>query len=300
MRIFRTYEALPADALNAVVIIGNFDGVHRGHLALLEIARDIATAKGTTVSVLTFEPHPRALLRPDDPPFRLTPAPLKAELLEKAGVDNLFALDFNWDFASQTAETFVQKILVEGLRPAHVIVGYNFRFGQMRKGDPETIRAAGLEVTVIDEVVGVSSTSIRNALRQGGLNEAHDLLGWQWEIRGTVIGGDKRGRDLGFPTANFALGDTLHPAYGVYAARVQIEGENEWRKAAVNIGIRPMFEIPEAQVEVHILNFNREIYGKTLKLRPIAFLRGEAKFANVEELIAQMKRDCEQAETLLS
>ena len=300
MRIFETLDQIPPEAFNSVVVIGNFDGVHRGHTALLETARAIAAREKAPLSVLTFEPHPRSVLRPDDPPFRLTPPALKADRLAAAGVDLLFSLTFNWDFASQSAETFVQDILVKGLGAAHVVVGFDFRFGQLRKGSAETIRAANLPVTVIDEIPGASSTNIRQALRHGNLVLANDLLGWEWEIRGEVVKGDQRGRDLGFPTANFALGETVHPAYGIYAARVQIEGEDQWRGAAVNIGIRPMFEVPVAQVESYIFAFDREIYGQTLKVRPVRLLRGEAKFASVDELIVQMKRDCEQARKILS
>ena len=299
MRTFQTYKHTMPESLDSVVVIGNFDGVHRGHRALLKKARAIAGELQTAVSVLTFEPHPRRLLRPDDPPFRLTPPALKAQRLELEGVDYLFSVKFDWDFASQSAEEFIKTVLIDGLRPKHIVVGFDFHFGQMRRGNAETIRAAGLPVTVVDEVKGASSTHIRQALRHGDIAGANDFLGWEWEIWGTVTKGDQRGRDLGFPTANFSLGEAVHPAYGIYAARVQIEGEKEWRGAAVNIGIRPMFEIPEAQVESHIFDFNREIYGCTLKVKPVKFLRGEAKFASVDELIAQMKNDCEQARNIL-
>lgn len=300
MRTFQTYKHIVPESLDSVVVIGNFDGVHRGHRALLSKAKTLASELQTSVSVLTFEPHPRRLLRPDDPPFRLTPLALKAQRLELEGVDYLFSVKFDWDFASQSAEDFIKTVLIDGLRPRHVVVGFDFHFGQMRRGNAETMRAAGLPVTVIDEIKGASSTHIRQALRHGDIAKASDLLGWEWEIWGTVTKGDQRGRELGFPTANFSLGEAVHPAYGIYAARVQIEGEGEWRKAAVNIGIRPMFEISEAQVESYIFDFSREIYGKILKVKPVQFLRGEAKFASVDDLIAKMKDDCEQTREILS
>lgn len=300
MQTFETLNQIPPEALNSVVVIGNFDGVHAGHRALLEIARGIALKENRKVSVLTFEPHPRRLLRPDDPPFRLTPIPVKAHRLALEGVDLLFSLTFNWDFASQSAETFVQDILIKGLGASHVVVGFDFRFGQLRKGTPDTIRAAGIPVTVVDEIPGASSTNIRQALREGKIDEANKLLGWDWEIWGTVVKGDQRGRELGFPTANFALGETMHPAYGVYAARVQLDGEDKIYNAAVNIGIRPMFEVPEAQVESYIFAFDREIYGQILKVKPVRLMRGEAKFANVDELIVQMNKDCTDARRILS
>ena len=298
MKVFETHTEIPEDAKGSVVVIGNFDGVHQGHLALIQKAHEIAAEKNTKVSVLTFEPHPRKLFRPDDPPFRITPPVLKAWRMEEEGVDTLFLLPFNWDVASQKPEHFVQNVLQEGIAPAHVVVGYNFRFGQMRAGSKETIEAAGLPVSVVDEVkekdgLQISSTQIRQALRHGHVEEANQLLGWEWEMRGVIIKGDQRGRKLGYPTANIPLGEEIvHPAYGVYAALVQIEGEEEWRPSAVNIGIKPMFKIERADVESHILDFDADIYGKVLRVRPVQFLRGEAKFDSLEELISQIEKDC--------
>jgi riboflavin kinase / FMN adenylyltransferase len=303
MRVFETYERVPAEALGSVVIIGNFDGVHAGHAALIARARQIAQRQGKKVSVLTFEPHPRSLFRPDDPPFRLTPPALKAKLLAERGVDFVFSVKFDWDFASRSAENFVLDVLLDGLKPAHVVVGYDFHFGQMRKGTPETLKVAGLEVAIVSEIKNgadvISSSAIREHLRQGNMAQANALLGWEWEVWGEVVKGDQRGRALGFPTANFALGQTLHPAYGVYASLVQIAGETDWRPAATNIGIRPMFEVKEAQVETYIFDFSREIYGHTLKVKPVRYLRGEAKFNSTAELIEQMKKDCVQAAEIL-
>ncbi len=305
MRIYETYSDLPEEALGSVVVIGNFDGVHRGHVSLLEKAKEIAEGMNTIVSVLTFEPHPRSLFRPDDPPFRITPADIKAQRFESSDVAQLFSISFDWDFASQSAQSFIRNILLEGIKPAHIVVGYDFRFGQLRKGDAETIKAAGIPVTVVDEVADedegpLSSSRIRQALRHGEIARANELLGWQWEMRGEVIKGDRRGRELGFPTANFQVGNTVHPAYGVYAARVQVQGEGEWLPAATNIGIRPMFKIPTAQVESFIFDFDREIYNKTLRVRPVQFLRGEARFESLDELTNQMQKDCTQAREILT
>lgn len=307
MDIYHDYRSFPAELKGGVVAIGNFDGVHKGHQNLLEDAGKRARAAGIPFCVMTFEPHPRKLFRPDDPPFRLTPAALKRERLALSGADALIELGFDWDFASQSAEDFVKHILIEGLGARHIVVGYDFRFGQLRKGDADTLRGFGLETTVLDKICddgdsAFSSSRARQALRHGNLYEAREILGWDWEIRGNVVKGDQRGRALGFPTANMTLGDCVHPAYGVYAALVQIEGEGEavWHKAATNIGIRPMFEVPVAQVETFIFDFNREIYGKTLRLRPVQRLRGEAKFHSLEELIVQMNKDCEQARLILN
>ena len=304
MDIIRVLEHVKKDHRDSVVAIGNFDGVHLGHQALLKAARDIATAQGRKFAVLSFEPHPRVLFRPDDPPFRITPEALKAERFAVCGVDTLFSLTFDWDFASQSPQVFIDKVLKEGLGVSHIVVGYDFCFGQLRKGNAKTLEAAGLPVTVIEEVADedeseLSSSRVRAALRKGYIEEANHILGWEWELRGPVVHGDKRGRQLGYPTANMPLGDTVHPAYGVYATWVQVEGEEEWRPAATNIGIRPMFEIPEALVETYIFDFDREIYDCLLRIRPVKRLRGEAKFNSLDALIAQMKEDCEQAREIL-
>lgn len=304
MQYFEEYTNLPPDAKGAVVVIGNFDGVHLGHQALLLQAEKLAKEQGRPLAVLTFEPHPRRLFHPDEPPNRITPTSLKSERLRNCGVEILYALSFNWDFASQSAEDFVQKILIDGLDACHVIVGFDFRFGQLRKGTPETIKAAGLPVSVIEEVSGkngedLSSSRVRQLIRHGKMEQANAVLGWSWEIRGEVVKGDQRGRELGYPTANMPLMDHIHPAYGVYACLARIYGEDQWYMGATNIGIRPMFEVPTAQVETFIFDFDREIYGQTLCVRPVEFLRGEAKFNSLDELIAQMDKDCIRAREIL-
>ncbi len=304
MQVFESYTNLPESAQGCVVVIGNFDGVHRGHQALLDRARNLANELKKPLGVLTFEPHPRVLFRPDEPPFRITPMSLKHERLAASHVDYVFSLPFDWDFASQSADAFVQNILINGLRAAHVIVGFDFKFGQLRKGTPQTIIDVGLDVTIIDEVraeqdAELSSSRVRQLLRHGKIEQANAVLGWDWEIRGTVFKGDQRGRELGFPTANIRLLDTVHPAYGIYAVFARIEGEDEWHMGASNIGIRPMFEVSVAQVETYVFDFNREIYDRTIHVRPVKRLRGEAKFDSLESLITQMNADCEQARDIL-
>lgn len=305
MDVFETIEGLPAAAQGAVLAIGNFDGVHRGHRELLRRAAALAKEKSAKTAVLTFEPHPRALFRPDDPPFRLTPAAVKTRKLAECGVDILVSLPFNWDFASQSAERFIDRVLRNGIRPAHIAVGNDFAFGQLRKGTPETLKEAGFGVTVLDLVADdggdgkFSSSRIRQLLRAGDIAGANEALGWEWEIEGIVVGGDRRGRTIGYPTANVHLGDTLHPAYGVYAALVRIEGEDEWLPSATNIGIRPMFELKVGQVEAHILDFDRDIYGRALRIKPVKRLRGEAKFDSLDALVAQIGQDCADARAAL-
>lgn len=288
---------------DCILAIGNFDGVHRGHLAILQKTQGLAKERGIASAVLTFEPHPRKLFRPDDPPFRITPAAIKHERLKANGIDITYSLPFNWDFASQSAEDFIRDVLLP-INPKLVIVGKDFRFGQLRKGSPDMIEAHGIEVQIIEDVASdgakYTSTSVREALGAGDIQTANNILGWDWEIEGPIFRGDRRGHDLGFPTANVLLGDTLHPAYGIYATLVKIEGETEWRKAATNIGIRPMFELKQGQVEAHILDFpDRDIYGRLLRIRPVRRLRGEAKFNSLDELIKQMNEDCSQARKIL-
>ncbi len=305
MLVFKTFRDLPEHAKGAVIVIGNFDGVHRGHQTLINLAREKAQALNVPVGVLTFEPHPRALFRPDEPVFRLTPAPVKEARLREASVDILYSLKFDWDFASLSPQQFIDDVLRAGLNPAHIIVGQDFCFGQLRKGTTQTLIDQGLPVTAIDKVVDedgddVSSSTIRQALHQGDPATADELLGWEWYMEGVVVKGDQRGRELGFPTANVALGETLHPAYGVYATYVQIEGETQWRPAATNIGIRPMFELQVGQIESYIFDFNQDIYGKTLRIKPIKRLRGEAKFESLEALIKQIEADCAEARKILT
>ncbi|MEM9468572.1 MAG: bifunctional riboflavin kinase/FAD synthetase [Pseudomonadota bacterium] len=306
MKVFNALKSIPNEAKGCVIAIGNFDGVHRGHQALIAEAAKIAKEKNAKLGVLTFEPHPRRLFQPSLPPARLTPTGMKAHRLEAQHIDYLFSLEFDWDFASQTADDFIQNILIEGLEAKHIVVGDNFCFGQLRKGSPETIKKAGIDVTIVEPILDenseiISSSRIREALRKGNIEIANSLLGWNWEVSGTIVRGDRRGHELGYPTANVLLNDTLHPAYGIYASKVLIEGENEWRPAATNIGIRPMFEVEEGQVEAHILEFpDKDIYDRILRIQPIKRLRGEAKFNSLDDLIEQMGKDCQKTLEILS
>lgn len=291
-----------------VILIGNFDGVHLGHQEMIARAKTYASAHNLPLGVLTFEPHPRQLFRPDDKPFRITPLPLKLQYLSGHGIDFAVSLPFDWAFASQSADDFIHHVLDQALRPAHIFIGYDFHFGQMRQGGAEDLKKAGYGVGVIDEISdqnsgqSYSSSHIRTALRQGRIDAANQQLGWQWYIQGTVFQGDQRGRELGYPTANIRLDDTIHPAYGVYSSFVKIladknlpnDTDSQWFPAATNIGIRPMFAVPTGQVEAHILDFDRDIYGREIAVRPVKLLRGEAKFNSLDALIAQIEADCSQ------
>lgn len=297
-------DILPPDARNAVVAIGNFDALHRGHHALLEIARRRALDLGRPFAVLTFEPHPRRLFRPDDPPFRITPWPVKRRRLEAAQVDIVYSLEFSWDIAHLSAQDFMQRVLYEHLGAAHLVVGADFHFGAGRSGTISALQEKGFPCTIVDQIKDAqngiySATRVRGLIQAGHIDEANALLGWEWEIEGVVETGDQRGRELGYPTANIALGDTIHPAYGIYAALVQIEGDIEWRMAAVNIGVRPMFTAPVALVEAFLLDYQGNLYGKILRLRPVQKIRDEACFDDLDALKEQMGRDCAACRVLL-
>ncbi len=285
------------DTQNRVVIIGNFDGVHRGHAALIAYAR----ALGGTLVVLTFEPHPRLFFQPDAAPFRLTPQHLKHERLLELGADIIDAMKFDAKMAHLSAAEFIDKVIVKRLEATHVVVGTDFQFGHKRGGNVDTLKSDGrFEVLALDLVEEISSTRIREYLKKGEIDAANTLLGWEWLIEGAVEHGDKRGRDLGYPTANIRLGDNLCPAYGVYAVEVRLEGEENWRMGAANIGIRPMFAVEKPLLEVYLLDFEGDLYGQVLQVRPVAYLRPEMKFDGLEALKTQMSNDCRKAREILN
>lgn len=306
MQIVRDKEALPQDLRNGVVVIGNFDGVHRGHQAVIGQAQDIAEAEGRPLVVLTFEPHPRSYFRPDDPPFRLTPFGNKAHHIEALEVDGLVALGFDADLAETTAEDFVHKILLEQLGAAHVVVGYDFCFGKGRTGTPDKIEEwGGIDVTKVSPVASAdeeiySSTIIRNYLRQGKPGHAAALLGRPFEFEGAVNSGAQLGRSIGFPTANVDLDDYLRPLYGVYAVRLGIEedGHPVWYDAVANLGKRPTVDGLQELLEVHVFDFDRDIYGQVVRVALIEFIRPEMKFDGLDALKAQIADDCHVAQRI--
>lgn len=304
MQVFENYKNIPKPAQGAVLCIGNFDGVHQGHQKLLETAQSLAQEKKCPCAVLSFEPHPHHLFHPDEPEARITPFAIKKEILAAQGVDILFSLSFDWAFASMEAEDFIQDVLIKSLAVEHVVVGHDFCFGKLRKGSPQYIKDFGVSVSVVDKQDDdkgdeFSSSRIRQALRHGDIESANAILGWEWFIEGSVIKGDQRGRELGFPTANIDLGSYVHPAYGIYASLCQVEGDEKWHGAATNIGIRPMFEVPKAQVETYIFDFDQDLYNQRIRVKPVRRLRGEAKFNDLDDLIEQMHKDCAQAKKIL-
>lgn len=303
--VFDDWRAMPPEWKGGVVALGNFDGVHRGHQALLAQAQKPAGALGAPLLALTFEPHPRGFFVPDTGPFRLTLAPAKTRLLAEHGVQAVLAQHFDAAFAALPAEAFVGDVLLKGLGARHVVCGYDFTFGARRSGNVERLRAEGkargFGVTVLDPVMRegeiYSSTRIREALRAGMVSEAAQLLGHPWEIEGTVELGDQRGRTIGFPTANVDLGQHLRPRFGVYAVRALVDGV--WRDGVANLGRRPTFGKLKENFEVHLFDFAGDLYGKTLRVAMVDFIRPEMKFEGLDQLKAQIAADGEAARRIL-
>lgn len=304
--VFDDWRAAPASWKGAAVALGNFDGVHRGHQALLARTGQHARVLGAPLVVLTFEPHPRRFFVPDTGPFRLTLPPAKVRLLAEHGAEAVLAQRFDTEFAALSADAFVDDVLLGGLGTRHVVCGYDFTFGARRTGNVERLRergaARGFGVTVLDPVMRegeiYSSTRIREALRAGWASEAAELLGHAWEIEGVVERGDERGRTIGFPTANVALGEHLRPRFGVYAVRALVD--DEWRDAVANLGRRPTFGKLKENFEVHLLDFSGDLYGQTLRVALVDFVRPEMKFAGLDQLKTQIAADSQAARAILA
>ena len=297
-----------------VLAMGNFDGLHRGHVQLIGRARDLAQARRRPMAVLTFEPHPRSVLRPGSEPFRLTPFRVKERELAKHGVDLLFVQHFDRGFAAKSAEDFIADVIVAAVGASHVVVGWDATFGNRRRGNPELLRAAGVQdgfgVTVVEPVRGedetvYSSTHIRELLKAGKPREAAALLSRFWEIDGRVAVGDRRGRTIGFPTANLGLDDYLHPAFGVYAVRVCGDGADDPLAGrtvggVANIGLRPTVGGLVPRLEAHLFDVDVDLYGRHLRVALIDFIRPEQKFAGLDALKAQIAADAARARAILA
>ena len=298
------HDPLPEACRNGVVAIGNFDGVHRGHQALLALAGDVAAKARAPFGLVTFEPHPKTFFRPEDPVFRLSPLPLKARLIAALGGRFVAALAFDRAFAALEPEAFVREVLVDRFAVAHVVTGYDFHFGRGRKGDAATLRslgkALGFAVSSVEQVTDedgfapIASSAIRAALRHGHVEAAAHQLGYWWTVLATVVAGDGRGRSLGFPTANLVLEPGCEPKEGIYAARVRIDGEpgRPARPGAAYIGTRPTFASERRFLEVHLLDYAGDLYGRTLAVELMAFVRPDQAFDGPEALRRQMDADC--------
>ncbi|MEX2450498.1 MAG: bifunctional riboflavin kinase/FAD synthetase [Rhodospirillales bacterium] len=311
MRIYRKFNDLPAEHRGAAIAVGNFDGVHRGHQTVIKEAGRIARAETRPWAVLTFDPHPRQVFKPDTEPFRLTPGAAKERLIADLGVDYLMVLTFDREFSQRDAEGFVKDILVDALGAHHVVSGYDFAFGKGRAGNCELLlrmgRTLGFDFTAVQAVHDdagevYSSTRVRDCLRAGDPSAAARILGRPFVIEGIVEKGEARGRKIGFPTANVAMGAYLRPANGVYAVRAALaDGPDvRWHDAVANLGLRPTFAGDTVVLEVYVLDFEGDLYGKTLRVAFIEYLRAEKKFDGIDGLKAQIARDCERARAVLA
>lgn len=278
--------------------MGNFDGVHKGHQALLDLAAQEARSQGAALAVLTFEPHPRSHFNPDDLPFRLTPWRARLRQLEAAGVEIVYQLRFDEALSLVPAEGFVRDLLGRDLGISGVVVGEDFCFGHERRGDGALLQRLGAELGFSATLVApagdgeaYSSSRVRRLLRAGKVVEAGALLGRPWEVEGRVIKGDQRGRTIGFATANMALGDSLRPSYGVYAVRAGLD-TGEWLDGVANLGVRPTVDGRRELLEVHILDGAHELYGRRMRVAFADFIRPEQRFEGLEALKAQIGRDC--------
>ncbi|MDJ0386818.1 bifunctional riboflavin kinase/FAD synthetase [Roseomonas sp. E05] len=295
---------IPPEAQGATVALGNFDGVHLGHHAVLRAAH--AARPELARVALTFEPHPREHFRPDDPPFRLTLAAAKARALRAAGAQHVVALPFDAALAAMSAEDFVTGVLHGALRAKHLACGADFAFGHRRGGDvaflAERAERLGIGLSVVppvaDEAGPISSTRIRRLLQDGYPERAARALGRPWAIRGPVSHGDKRGRTIGFPTANIPLGRHLEPARGVYAIQALLP-DGRTVPGVANIGLRPTVAGTESRVEAHLFDLDEDLYGQEIGVALLHFLRPERKFAGLEALKAQIAADAAAARSLL-
>jgi riboflavin kinase / FMN adenylyltransferase len=307
MDIIRAWRDTPPPLKGAVLAIGNFDGVHRGHQAVLSEAKRIAAAEGRRAGAVVFEPHPREFFAPDKPFFRLTPLPVKLELLEALGLDQTFVLTFDGALSSVSADDFAAEVIGGGFGASHVVVGYDFAYGKGRTGSVEHLAACGKTVGFGVDVVapvasegGVtfSSSTIRDHLRKGEVREAAEQLSYWWRVRGRVGKGAGRGKGLGFPTLNFKLAPGQDVRHGIYAMRVHHRGERY--HAAGYVGPRPTFGSDEPVLEAYLLDFSGDLYDEEVEVEFIDFLRPDHTFETPEALAAQMAKDCTQARAILA
>jgi len=311
MQIVRDYQFVEPSARGASAAIGNFDGVHLGHQAVIDIARAEGGPIDAPLGVVTFEPHPREYFAPDAPPFRLMNARARAHRLETLGVEVLYELNFNAALSGLTPEEFARNVIADGLGLRHVVVGRDFCFGKGRSGTAQDLETFGREMgfgtTIADLLIDaggeeVSSTAIRRALSEGRPRDAARMLGHWHRIEGRVIRGDQRGRELGFPTANMSIEGLHRPRFGVYAVKVEVlEGPHAGcYDGAASLGVRPMFGENRPNLESYLFDFQGDLYGVPLSVALVDYLRGEEKFASLDALTNQMHVDCARARDSLA
>ena len=316
MKLYRSIGDIGTDAHHGVVVIGNFDGLHRGHQALIGEAARLANELSAPLLVLTFEPHPRQYFKPDSPPFRLSTFRDKARHLQRAGVQHLLALRFDATLAGESAEQFIQTKLVDGLKAKHVVVGDGFHFGHQRLGNTamldERLSAAGIGFTamvpVTDDADVLSSSRVRACLASGDVTEAAAILGRPVRFGGVVQKGAQRGRTIDFPTANLVLDPSLkRPAYGVYAVRaaisadkIEAEEPTDWWLGVANIGQRPTVDGLTELLEVHLFDAAPDLYDQFLRVELVQFIRPEKKFESFDQLREQIAKDAAEARERLN
>jgi riboflavin kinase/FMN adenylyltransferase len=308
VEIVTDWRDLPGMLKGAAVALGAFDGVHRGHQAVIAEAREAARRLDAPLAVVSFDPHPRRWFQPDAAPFRLMTAGQMARALGPLGVDRLYLLPFDAGMAAMSDEAFARDVLAGGLGIRHAAVGFDFTYGKGRTGSPEGLRrhgeALGFTVSIADRTddhdgLKLSSSAVREALKAGDMARAAAILGRPFAIEGEVVHGDKRGRTIGVPTANVPMGDYMRPAYGVYAVRARLPDGRIFDGVA-NLGLRPMYALDEPLLEVWLFDFDGDLYGQTLETDLIAFLRGEMAFDGLDALRVQIDADAAAARAVLA
>ena len=307
LRIVLGWRDLAAEQRGAAVALGEFDGVHRGHLGVIASAARAAHDQGLPLGVISFEPHPQRYFRPDAEPFRLMTLDQQARALEALGVDLFYVLPFETEMANLTDEAFAAQVLADGLGAQHVAAGFDITFGKGRTGDPDALRrygeAYGFSVSITERmgdgaVEKFSSSAVREALKAGQPERAAEILGRPFAIEGVVVEGQHLGRQLGYPTANVLAGDYVRPRLGSYATRTRLADGREVPGVA-NFGVNPTTGLVEARLEVWLFDFNEDLYGQTIETDLVNFLRPELKFDGLEALIDQIRQDAEKARALL-
>ena len=305
MKTLQTYQGLSQDDKGAVIALGNFDGLHRGHQAVISEAKALANDLGAPLGIGLFRPHPFRFFKPDADPFRLMSADIRAQVMAELDVDLLYEIPFDNTLRDMDDTQFVEQVLHQGLGIAHVIVGEDYGFGKNRCGNVESLtrlcKARGIGVTAMG-LVGLhefygkyGSTEIRKALQQGDVFHAAHMLSRPWIVDGIVQKGEQRGRTINFPTANLEFGDLVRPKFGVYCVEVRLENSDTWLPAVANTGNRPTVGGEEARLEVHILDFDKDIYGQHITVRFRSFIRPEQKFESFDALRGQIAKDANSA-----
>jgi riboflavin kinase/FMN adenylyltransferase len=305
MQVIDGYRNVPAFARGASIAIGNFDGVHRGHQALIELAVTKARELNCAAGVMVFEPHPREFFKPDEPQFRLTSLAQKLELFDALGLDFAIVMPFNAELANMPAEKFIADVLAGALAIKHAVIGYDFFFGKGRAGTPDMLWQAGEKhgflvsvlAPVAEEGEVFSSSAIRLHLAQGDVAGAARGLGRYWSVKGRVVSGAQRGRGIGYPTANIALSRGAALAHGIYAVKVRAGGSTY--EGAAYLGTRPTFDDGGPVLEVFLFGFDGDLYGREIEVAFVGFIRGDRRFDGVDALKAQMDQDCAKAREIL-